>query len=161
MFVHFTRTIRVLWCYFMLGFGLNSLNFVQRGWPNLKRSEKAAVLPIKSEEKLSWGLQFNHTVGTVLVLQYFSCLWQWDENKMYLWTKQPASYSQKHNYSGVKSLTYTKAKRNFAEPHVESSLWVTSDLHSDAHVLGTRVCKSRCWLWAPFCEDQALSIKLV
>lgn len=129
MFVHFTRTIRGLWCYFMLGFGLNSLNFVQRGWLNLKRSEKTAALPIKSVEKLSWGLQFNRTVGTVLVLQYVSCLWQWDENKMYLWTKHPASYSQKHNYSCVKSLTYTKARRGFAEPRVQSSLWVTSDLH--------------------------------
>lgn len=161
MFVHFTRTMRVLWCYFMLGFGFNSLNFLQRGWPNLKRSEKTTALPIKSVEKLSWGLQFNRTVCTVFLLQYFSCLWQWDEKKMYPWTKQPESYSQKHNYGCVKSLSYTKAKRDFAEPRVQSSLWVTSDLHSDAHVVGTRVCKSRWWLWAPFCEDQALSIKLV
>ena len=124
----------------------------------MKTSEKTA-LPIKSVEKLSRGLQFNRTVGTVL--QYFSCLWQWVENKMYLWTKQLASHSQNHNYSCVKSLTYTKAKRDFAEPHVKSSLWVTSDFHSEVNVQGTRVCKSRCWLWPPFCVDQALSIKLV
>lgn len=30
MLVHFIGTMRVLWYYFMLGFGLNSLNFVQR-----------------------------------------------------------------------------------------------------------------------------------